>query len=93
MKKGFTLVEFAAVLIVLGVVLAVIIPKFIDTMAGKMGHLKWKVTYKDKTELFKFCDEVYFGECIHCERNDESEIRICGDYTVEKLSLNNRKTR
>ena len=91
MIRKVALIGFIAMLGTALFFIVFVLLKINDTMNRRTGGVTWKVTQGDKTELFKHCDEIYFAGCTHCERDNGAEVRICGDYTVEKLKTNQGK--
>jgi len=79
MKKGFTLIELLVIIAITGILTSIVI--------ASLGESP------DEDDNYRICGS---GECYNVESYTkesncvfmaENEVRVCGDYTITKLNI------
>ncbi|MBK6386420.1 MAG: prepilin-type N-terminal cleavage/methylation domain-containing protein [Rhodoferax sp.] len=63
-QRGFTLIELVMVIVILGVLAAVAIPKFVDLKSDARGRLGWR----GWCAQFSCGNQLRFTQCQYCKR-------------------------
>ena len=83
-NKGFTLVELLAVIIVLGIIMVIVIPKIGDAYNAS----RKKIAYENAQRLVKSFDEYYVrkkirSNDIECEYDFTNDLNECSDFSFD----------
>ena len=84
MKKGFTLIELLVVIAIIGILSSVVLASLSKSNKGE--ETNYKIIHQGNWYYAESYTKENNGRCLYL---GEQEIRLCGDYTIQKLNKNN----
>lgn len=80
MRKGFTLIELLVIIAIIGILLSIIVSSLSDAIPPE--DARYEICGVEKC----YYVESYTKEA-NCVFMAEHEVRVCGDYSISKLNL------